>query len=563
MKFEQFAARFEFKRPNKDGFLVVCPAHSDSRKSPSLSIGRAKDGGVVLHCFAGCTSEQVVGTLGLKMSDLFADSEAKAFRVPPPRKEDGPAVPDVKPTIEKIYPYHDALGNEVYQALRLKPKSFRQRHKDQAGNWVWTMDGVTRVLFNLPNVLKAQQVIVCEGEKDSQSLEAIGFTSTCNVGGAGKWLDGYSESLKGKDVVICGDNDEPGQKHVQLVFESIAKHAKTVKIIKLPERVKDASDYIATFKSGLEAKAAFDDLISAAYPHVNGIKLPLYTIGELESDYRRFVRTLAQGSFSLGKWVPSLGRIRNLVPGELVVIIGDTGVGKTAIAMSLAKAAQPLPTIVFELELPKEMMFERFTSMATRMRGEDVEQAYITSEESIAEGLGKAYPSLLICPESRLTVPQIENYIMSADLKLGERPKVIILDYVQLVQALNSTRREKISDIIEGLKVLAKATQTIIIVTSQVSRPPTKSGEAQDDWEPHLHSAKESGSIEASCGLLLGIWRDNEDNALNIRVLKSTKGGAGMLVKCNFDGSKMIITERSKISDTDMPPATTPYRDDY
>lgn len=48
-----------------------CPAHPD--KSPSLSI-REVDGKVLLHCFGGCTPEEIVGALGLDLKDLFTDS---------------------------------------------------------------------------------------------------------------------------------------------------------------------------------------------------------------------------------------------------------------------------------------------------------------------------------------------------------------------------------------------------------------------------------------------------------------------------------------------------------
>ena len=100
----------------------------------------------------------------------------------------------LKSTIEKIYSYEDINGNEVYQALRMKPKSFRQRHKVN-GDWVWKMDGVERVLYRLPKITVAQSVWIVEGEKDAENLAAIGFEATCNVGGAGKWLDSYSETL--------------------------------------------------------------------------------------------------------------------------------------------------------------------------------------------------------------------------------------------------------------------------------------------------------------------------------------------------------------------------------
>jgi len=380
------------------------------------------------------------------------------------------------------------------------------------------------------------------------------------VGGAGKWLDGYSAALAGKDVIICGDNDEPGQKHVELVFQSIASVAKTVKRLVLPKSVKDASDFIASFPDKAEAKKSLDDLISACPPYLKGRELPLHTISELEQDYKNFVTQMNENSFSLGKWLPSLGKIRNLVPGELVFIIGDTGTGKTAILQQLAKAALPLPTIMFQLELPKELMFERFAAMSAKLTCQQIENAYRAggTDNSLADVLDEKLKNLLVCSVSRLTVEKIEEYIIGSEMKFGQRARVVLVDYIQLIKGMGSSRREKISDIAEELKVMAKSTRTIVIVTSQIARPQN----VDDSWEPNLHSAKESGSIESSCGVLISAWRPaNAPLDFNLRVLKSTKGGAGLFVGCNFDGERMMITERSKFNDADIPSSrkTTNY----
>jgi replicative DNA helicase len=322
--------------------------------------------------------------------------------------------------------------------------------------------------------------------------------------------------------------------------------------VKLPGSHKDVSDLIATFKSKDEAKSVIQDLFSAAFPHINGYHVPLYTLEECEPDYRRLVKQSQENSFSLGKWMPSLSSIRPLVPGEFMVLIGDTGTGKTGILQNISRAARPLPTVMFELELPKEMMFERYVSMLTKMTGEQVEKAYWNAHdsESFVPTINKELKNICVCPLSKLSVEKMEEIIMRAELKLGERPRLVLVDYLQLVSATGPNRREKISDVSEQLKIMAKSTRTIIIAASQISRPTN----VDKDWEPNLHSAKESGSIESSCGFLLSAWQDfKEPGVLNMRVLKSSKGGTGTFVKCNFDGARMIITERSKISDTDVP----------
>ena len=72
------------KRTGK-GWIACCPAHTD--KSASLSVIEADDGKVLLHCFAGCNSLDVVQSVGLSLADLFpqrlapqTDAERRAMR---------------------------------------------------------------------------------------------------------------------------------------------------------------------------------------------------------------------------------------------------------------------------------------------------------------------------------------------------------------------------------------------------------------------------------------------------------------------------------------------------
>jgi hypothetical protein len=53
-------------------WLARCPAHEDRRAS--LSIRELDDGRILLHDFAGCAAHEVVGALGLNLSDLFPAS---------------------------------------------------------------------------------------------------------------------------------------------------------------------------------------------------------------------------------------------------------------------------------------------------------------------------------------------------------------------------------------------------------------------------------------------------------------------------------------------------------
>ena len=55
---------------------------------------------------------------------------------------------------------------------------------------------------------KGETVYIVEGEKDVHAVEAAGARATCNPGGAGKWQDGYAESLRGAHVKVVADRDD-------------------------------------------------------------------------------------------------------------------------------------------------------------------------------------------------------------------------------------------------------------------------------------------------------------------------------------------------------------------
>ncbi len=59
------------RRSGEGKYLACCPAHDD--RSPSLAI-KHTDGKILLHCFAGCSVHEVVGALGMELSDLMPDN---------------------------------------------------------------------------------------------------------------------------------------------------------------------------------------------------------------------------------------------------------------------------------------------------------------------------------------------------------------------------------------------------------------------------------------------------------------------------------------------------------
>jgi len=72
---DRILSRLNQVRGRKGSWTASCPAHKD--KSPSLAIRQAEDGRVLMHCFAGCSVDKVVGAIGFDLSDLFPDDDKR------------------------------------------------------------------------------------------------------------------------------------------------------------------------------------------------------------------------------------------------------------------------------------------------------------------------------------------------------------------------------------------------------------------------------------------------------------------------------------------------------
>lgn len=255
MNIDEFAGRFSRVKKKGTGYHVCCPVHDD--KEQSLSIDHGKNGGIVLKCFAGCDTKAILDAVDCDWSDIlpeqmgdsWKDNKRGAAAVGGAKK----VVKDTPPTekvIEATYDYVDADGYLVFQVVRYRPKTFRQRVRNGNGEWVYSTAGITKPLYRLPLVIEAvangETVFYCEGEKDVHALESLGFVATTHCGGAAAWAKNpqYIEALKNARLVVLPDNDLPGRQLAVAIRKDLP-HAKVLHLPGLPDKG-DVSDWIAS-----------------------------------------------------------------------------------------------------------------------------------------------------------------------------------------------------------------------------------------------------------------------------------------------------------------------------
>lgn len=237
MNISEILTRFPESKRVGSGWQVKCPVHDDRTASLSISNGGGK---ILIHCHAGCATEQIVGALGLRMADLFSEPKPVLPGSVPQSFKGSP--------VTACYEYRDGDGNLSYRVLRTADKNFVQQRLTDAGEWEWK-GPAEKLLYRLPELLADDSdapVFVVEGEKDADNLWRVGCLATCNSGGAGKFTQA-NEALAGRTVVILPDNDDAGRKHAEDVMrrlDGVAARVVVLDLSDLPGKG-DVSDWLA------------------------------------------------------------------------------------------------------------------------------------------------------------------------------------------------------------------------------------------------------------------------------------------------------------------------------
>ncbi len=154
-----------------------------------------------------------------------------------------------KRRIVETYDHYDEDGNFLYQIARYEPKGFTYRVKGTDGKWIYGAKGIKKVLYRLPELLKADKdkpIIFVEGGKDVDNVRARGFESTTYFLVKGEWPDEYKRYFEGRIVVLCPDNDETGRNYSFNIGKSLIEVTKELKWLELPDLgdKEDISDWI-------------------------------------------------------------------------------------------------------------------------------------------------------------------------------------------------------------------------------------------------------------------------------------------------------------------------------
>jgi replicative DNA helicase len=234
-----------------------------------------------------------------------------------------------------------------------------------------------------------------------------------------------------------------------------------------------------------------------------------------------------------------------LQPGELIIIAARPSMGKTALALNIARNAalgSNHKVAVFSLEMTTRSLILRLLSAEARVDFSAFRSSYLPTRDYTKltrAGDELARADLWIDDSGDLSLLEIKSKCrrLHADRGLD----LVFVDYLQLAHA--DSRRDRkdleIAEISKGLKSMAKELDIPVIALSQLNRGPEQRD--PDKRRPRLGDLRESGAIEQDADLIGFIYRDyvynkDADPSLAELIIEKQRNGPTGTVKLHFEG---------------------------
>ncbi len=267
------------------------------------------------------------------------------------------------------------------------------------------------------------------------------------------------------------------------------------------------------------------------------------TIQMSQREDKNAVTGIATHYYELDKNTSGLQR------GELIIIAGRPGMGKTSFALNIAEniaLKNKLSVAVFSLEMTGEQLAQRLISSVARVNQASIKRGDLNHEEmdNLYLALNELKDAKIYIAESPgINVLDLRARVRRLKDQAGDLG-LIVIDYVQIMSGMgankNINRAQEVADISRSLKALALELNVPIILLSQLNREV----ESRQDKRPNIADLRESGALEQDADIILLLYRDDyyntdpdnkEKGLAEINIAKNRSGSTGM-IKLHFSG---------------------------
>jgi replicative DNA helicase len=194
-----------------------------------------------------------------------------------------------------------------------------------------------------------------------------------------------------------------------------------------------------------------------------------------------------------------------LHPGQLVIVAARPGVGKSTLALDLARAASiknGLSSVIFSLEMSQIEITMRLLSAEAGVPLSHIRGGRMSDQDwnRVSAKMGQVSEAPMFIDDSP-NMTMMEIRAKARRLKQRHNLRMIVIDYIQLMTSGKKveSRQVEVSEFSRQLKLLAKELDVPVVALSQLNRGP----EQRNDKRPMLSDLRESGSLEQDADLVI------------------------------------------------------------
>lgn len=230
-----------------------------------------------------------------------------------------------------------------------------------------------------------------------------------------------------------------------------------------------------------------------------------------------------------------------LHPGQLIVVAGRPGLGKSTVGVDFVRHAalqRAMTSMFVSLEMTDVDLMLRMISAETGLPLATIRSGDLRDDEweQVTRLIDRMVENrIAVYDDPDMYLPQIRAE--GRRLRRHHDLRLMVVDYLQLMSSPKRTesRQQEVSDLSRGLKLLAKELELPVVAAAQLNRNP----ETRADKRPTLGDLRESGSIEQDADVVILIDRpdaydaDKRPGEADLIVAKHRNGPTGTITVAN------------------------------
>lgn len=233
----------------------------------------------------------------------------------------------------------------------------------------------------------------------------------------------------------------------------------------------------------------------------------VHDIKETANLFVSYAKDIDKNTLQFG--IPCLDNNLHIQVGRLYGIIGPPGSGKTSLGVTIHNNTSKLDiaSMFFSFDMSKYDVFQKLIQRHTRMDRDKLYEVYKTGssdqQKKIADTVAEEYKNVRFVFKTGQSIEEMKQTIINTEKKLGIEFRLIVVDYLELVQSKYSDPTQGSAEVIQGLREIAINMNKAVVVFLQ----PNKMSSTIDEPLLSYNAAKGSSAIAQACTAILTIHR--------------------------------------------------------